>query len=103
MSCRDEILDCVLAVTKRRSSGEFTVQEVLDWMRTHGTRYADSTIRTHIVSRLCVNAPPHHNVRYPDFERTARGTYRLKTPGTAAAGRPSRMGRTLRRGGPKPT
>lgn len=84
MSCRDEILDCVRRITSQKSSDEFTVEEVLDCMRARGTEYRVSTIRTHITSRLCVSAPKHHAVRYPDLERTARGTYRLTTPSGAA-------------------
>ena len=83
MSCRDEILDCVKRVTSQKASDEFTIQEVLDCMRTRGTRYSDSTIRTHITSRLCVNAPSHHAARYPDLERIGDGTYRLKMPAEA--------------------
>ena len=83
MSCRDDILECVKRVTSSKASDEFTIQEILDCMRAGGTKYAESTIRTHITSRLCVNAPSHHAVRYPDLERTGDGTYRLKTPGDA--------------------
>ena len=89
MSCRGEILDCVQRITSQKGSNEFTIEEVLDGMTTRGTEYSVSTIRTHITSRLCVNAPAHHAVRYPDLERTARGTYRLTTLGRAAKGRPS--------------
>jgi hypothetical protein len=90
MSCRDEILDCVRRITSQRGSDEFTIEEIIRCMRTCGTEYRDSTIRTHISSRLCLNAPKHHAVRYPDFERTARGTYRLTTAGGAINGRRSR-------------
>jgi hypothetical protein len=62
-------------------------------MKIGGTKYSVSTIRTHITSRLCLNAPAHHAVRYPDLERTARGTYRLTTRGRAANGGPSRAAR----------
>jgi hypothetical protein len=85
MSCRNEILDCVHRITSQKGADEFTVQEVLDCMRIRGAGYRDSTIRTHITSRLCVNAPKHHAVRYPDLERTAPGTYRLTTAGRAAS------------------
>ena len=93
MSCRDEILNCVQRITSQKGSDEFTVEEVLICMRTRGTKYRVSTIRTHITSRLCVNAPAHHPVRYPNLERTARGTYRLTRPGSAANGGPPRAAR----------
>jgi hypothetical protein len=88
MSCRGEILDCVQRITSQKGSNEFTIEEVLDGLRSRGTEYSVSTIRTHITSRLCVNAPAHHAVRYPDFERTARGTYRLAALGRTANGGP---------------
>lgn len=88
MSCRGEILDCVQRIIIQKASNEFTIEEVLDDMRTRETEYSVSTIRTHITSRLCVNAPAHHAVRYPDFERTARGTYRLATVGRTGKGGP---------------
>jgi hypothetical protein len=90
MSCRDEILDCVRRITTEKGCDEFTIEEVLHGMRTCGTKYCDSTIRTHITSRLCVDAPKHHAVRYPDLERTARGTYRLTTARKATDGGRSR-------------
>jgi predicted RNase H-like HicB family nuclease len=36
-----------------------------------------STIRTHVVSRCCVNAPKHHPHRWAYFRRTGRGTYEI--------------------------
>src|SRR5436309_9380998 len=78
MSCRDEILDCAREVINQKGRNEFTIKDILGCMRRHGTKYSDSTIRTHIVSRLCANAPDHHAVTYPDLERTDRGAYRLR-------------------------
>jgi hypothetical protein len=78
MSCRDEILECARKIIAGRGRNEFTITDILDCMRRHGTKYPDSTIRTHIVSRLCANAPDNHAVTYRDLERTDRGTYRLR-------------------------
>jgi hypothetical protein len=77
MTCRDEILVCAAQVTQRTGQPDFTVQDIIDCMRANGSQYAESTIRTHITSRLCANAPDHHQVTHDDWERTARGTYRL--------------------------
>lgn len=44
-------------------------------MRRRGTRYRNSTIRTHIVSRLCRDAPAHHGTVYDDLERIGDGVY----------------------------
>ena len=77
MTCRNEILKCVKEIIDKKSNNEFTTKEVIDCMRSKGTKYKESTIRTHITSRLCCNAPDNHAVTYPDFVRIDRGTYRI--------------------------
>lgn len=76
-TCREEVLAAAKHVMERSKSNHFSVPQVISYMRQHGTRYADSTIRTHIVSRMCANAPDHHGVTYRDFVRTERGEYEL--------------------------
>jgi len=78
VTCRDEILACVREIVAHTGRDEVSVRDVIKYMLDRGTSYSDSTIRTHIVSRLCANAPDHHAVTYGDFERTDRGTYRLR-------------------------
>ena len=36
------------------------------------------TVRTHVASRCCVNAPPHHASRYRYFRALRRGVYRIE-------------------------
>jgi hypothetical protein len=36
------------------------------------------TVRTHVASRCCVNAPAHHQTRWPYFRAVGRGVYRLE-------------------------
>ena len=73
MTCRDEIL----AFVRSLKSLEFGVQGIVAGLKRAGSQFEARTIKTHIVSRLCVNAPAHHAVRYPDFERVGPGVYRL--------------------------
>ena len=40
----------------------------------------ESTVRTHIVSRCCVNAPENHGHRLPYFRRLRRGVYEICKP-----------------------
>ena len=40
----------------------------------------EGTVRTHVASRCCVNAPDNHQHRWPYFHRVRRGVYRLRTP-----------------------
>ena len=77
MECRDEVLNAVQQIIKAKGINEFTIQEVVSRMINNGTNYKDGTIRTHIVSRLCANAPDNHNITYDDFERISRGIYKL--------------------------
>ncbi|MDF1595106.1 MAG: hypothetical protein P1T08_03240 [Acidimicrobiia bacterium] len=78
MTCRDEILEAFRNLARRHRRDTFSPSEVVDEMRGQGTRYRESTIRTHIVSRLCGNAPDHHAVVYDDLERVEPGLCRLR-------------------------
>jgi hypothetical protein len=74
ISCRDEILEYL---TKTKRSDTFTIQEVIDYMQQQHTKYKESTIRTHITSKMCKNAPDNHAKTYDDLERIGPGVYRL--------------------------
>lgn len=78
-TCREEILTCVESLLTLQGKNDFTVQEVVDSMRLQGTRYAESTIRTHITSVMCANAPKNHAIVFNDFVRVGHGVYRLAT------------------------
>ena len=77
MTCRDEILISVKQIISSKGINEFSIIEVIRQMKANGTEFAESTIRTHITSRLCANAPDNHIVTYNDFERIDKGRYRL--------------------------
>jgi hypothetical protein len=36
------------------------------------------TVRTHVASRCCVNAPAHHQTRWPYFRALGRGLYKIE-------------------------
>lgn len=74
MTARDEILEAIPAVV--RSDGTFTLESILQELRRRGSEYAESTIRTHVVSRMCANSPENHAVSYDDLERVETGVYR---------------------------
>jgi hypothetical protein len=80
-TCREEILRAAQALTLRSGRPEFSLARVIEEMHRRGTRYADSTIRTHVSSRMCAGAPGHHGVVYNDLERVGRGLYRVRVPG----------------------
>lgn len=85
MTCRAEVLAAAKAVISRTKVRDFSIEDILAEMAKSRTTYAESTIRTHITSRLCRNAPSHHAVRYPDLVRVARGRYVLSEHGRGAA------------------
>lgn len=73
MTARDEILETI----RSNRLKVFTPEEIVSLMQQAGTKYQPSTIRTHIISRLCKNAPDNHQPTYPDIERVGRGLYQL--------------------------
>lgn len=77
MTAREEILDAARRLSASSEDATFTIVEVLTLLHQDGTRYAESTLRTHITSRMCRNAADHHAVTYRDLERVVRGRYRL--------------------------
>lgn len=77
MGAREDILDAVAALCTRSGSDTFTPQEVIDELARRGSSYSPATIRTHVVSRMCGNAPDHHATVFNDLERVAPGRYRL--------------------------
>ena len=65
MTCRDEVLESAKSIVQNKGVNEFTIQEILDYMNLKGTIYKESTIRTHITSRMCKDAPKHHATTDP--------------------------------------
>ena len=78
MTCRDEILECANQIVQKKNVNEFSLEEIVECMELAGTNYKESTIRTHVASRMCVNAPKHHATKFDDFERISHGIYKLK-------------------------
>jgi hypothetical protein len=75
---RQEILTAARNLASRSPDGSFTLMQVIAELRRTGTRYAESTIRTHVTSRMCADSPDHHGTTYDDLERLDRGRYRLR-------------------------
>lgn len=81
MTARDEILAALPTLRARLGRETFTPAEVIAELQTRGTGLAAATIRTHVGSRMCADAPDHHARVYDDLERVERGLYRLRRPG----------------------
>ena len=76
MTCRAEVLAALKRLERRNERREFTLDEIVREVHAGGAGYRESTIRTHVTSRLCANAPDHHDVVYRDIERVDHGRYR---------------------------
>ncbi|MFF0657802.1 hypothetical protein [Micromonospora tulbaghiae] len=76
-TCRDEVLEAAHELAARSVDGSFTADEVVRLLIGRGSTFAESTIRTHVVSRICLDAPAHHATRYPDLTGDSGGRYRL--------------------------
>jgi hypothetical protein len=79
-TARSEILATARKLAGQSADGSFTLLQILAEMRRAGSRYTESTIRTHVTSRMCADAPAHHGTTYDDFQRIGGGRYRLRTP-----------------------
>lgn len=78
MTAREEILAALPAVRARTGRESFTVQDVIEELQRRGSTYKPSTIRTHVVSRMCANAPNHHARTYEDLVRLPDGRYQAR-------------------------
>ena len=78
MSCREEILALAQHLTLESGLDSFALEDLVNAMVRNGSSYRESTIRTHVTSLMCANAPRHHAVRYNDLERIGRGLYRMR-------------------------
>jgi hypothetical protein len=77
-TARDEILSAMRSLRSRHGRDVFKLDEIVQEVFARGSSYADSTIRTHVVSRMCVDARPNHAVVYDDLERVSPAHYRLR-------------------------
>jgi hypothetical protein len=60
--CREQILEAADAIMAGKDRKVLRVREVVDYMKARGTVYAESTIRTHITSRLCLRLLNHESI-----------------------------------------
>jgi len=78
MACHEKVLEAAREITARKGINEFAPEEVITYLKSRGTKYKESTIRTHVVSRCTINAPAHHKKRYPYFERISYSLYKVR-------------------------
>lgn len=74
-------MQAIADIVQRSGREDFELSDVLVEMRQGGSPYSEATIRTHVTSRMCADAPNHHASTYDDFDRLNRGHYRLRRSG----------------------
>ncbi len=76
MPVHEEVLRAALRICRERGGWRFRPVEIVGAL----PHLHAATVRTHVVSRCCVNAPANHPHRWPYFERVSRGTYEIRRP-----------------------
>jgi hypothetical protein len=92
MSCREEILAAIAAILARDRQRPVSPAEVVEEMRRRGSDYPETTIRTHVVSHMCIDAPGGKSGAA--LRRVGRGQYMLldqRDPQTLPAAVPARL------------
>jgi predicted RNase H-like HicB family nuclease len=74
MAIHEEVLRTAIRICRERKSWTFKADEVVLRL----PHLNESSVRTHIVSRCCVNAPKNHPHKWDYFERTQRGLYTIR-------------------------
>lgn len=78
-SCRDEILQAFERLEGRHARRTFELSEIVSEVLAATNAYAETTIRTHVTSRMCADSPDHHHTTFDDLERVDRGVYRRRS------------------------
>ena len=74
MAVHDEVLATAQRLCAAKRTRTFSPVEVVQAL----PHLNASTVRTHIVSRCCVNAPKNHAHQWPYFKRLRRGVYEIR-------------------------
>src|SRR5437016_8983980 len=73
MHVHEEVLEVANQIASQRSDGTFGVDEIVRAL----PHLNESSVRTHVVSRCCVNAPRNHLHKWDYFRRVGRGRYQV--------------------------
>ena len=74
MTIHEEILTAARRLCSARKSWTFAPSEIVNAL----PHLNERSVRTHVISRCCVNAPRHHAHRWPYFRRVSRGLYEIR-------------------------
>lgn len=73
MAIHEEVLSTARLICRERGEKTFRVADIV-----HALPHLNpSSVRTHVVSRCCVNAPKNHPHKWKYFRRVGRGEYAI--------------------------
>ena len=98
MHIHDEVLAAARRISAERRPARFTPDDIVNALPHLNPR----TVRTHVVSRCCVNAPKNHPHKWPYFRRVGRGQYEIAAPYRRSGGQADRVREAQPRYGPPP-
>jgi predicted RNase H-like HicB family nuclease len=100
MAIHDEVLRTARRLCRERGGWTFTAEEVVRAL----PDLNESSVRTHIVSRCCVDAPKNHPHKWDYFTRPRRGVYEIRPAYRRARGEveAGRVAEAAPRYGPAP-
>ena len=78
MTCRAEVLEAFFRLERKTGNREFQLRDVVDEVLNATIALKESTVRTHVASVMCRDAPVNHGLVFDDLERVDRGIYRRK-------------------------
>ncbi len=76
MPVHEETLTTARRLCEASDDWTFTLSDIVQAL----SHLNASTVRTHVSSRCCVNAPKHHESKYSYFRRVGRGIYQIEPP-----------------------
>jgi hypothetical protein len=76
LAIHDEVLKAARRICRERGAKSFRVLDVVQAL----PYLNPNSVRTHVVSRCCVNAPKNHPHKWDYFRRKARGEYIILSP-----------------------
>jgi hypothetical protein len=77
-TCRQAVLAAFGRLERRHGCKQFALLEVIQEVESVTDEFAESTIRTHVTSVMCVQAPVNHGTTYDDLDRVGRGRYQRR-------------------------
>ena len=75
-TCREAVISAFERLERRTSRIDFELLEVVKEVLDHTAEFRESTIRTHVSARMCIQAPENHDPKYDDLDRVGIGRYR---------------------------